>query len=93
MTLDNLSKFTMKQMIFACAKARGITRTNIEYQCNVSPAFITKYQKEPDIIELINMFRLLPFDEDTKVFKGLSTIMMDVSRLIYSVAEKEQNVK
>lgn len=93
MRLDDLSKLTMKQVLLASGLGRGITRTKIELDLDVSPAFITKYQKEEDIKELINMFKLLPFDEDTKEYKGISTLCMDYSRLMYNMAEKEQNVK
>jgi hypothetical protein len=83
-----LGKFTVMQLIIAAGKSRRLDRSEICRISTCTQGYITKLLDKPEFNDLVKMFDMLPPDNDTKIYNGLSTVMMDVGRLIYLHGEK-----
>lgn len=81
--------WTIKQLAIAAGLARHLTRTRIMRDVKISAAYITKLNKTEEFQDLVKFFKILPVDEDTKEYKGRSTLLMDVGKFIYNNAEKD----
>ena len=84
----NLRDFTTKQIFLACGLARGIKRKTLVNDIKVEDSYITKMMKKEDFVTLINMFKTLPPDNDTKIYEGEKTLMMEAGRMFYNIGSK-----
>ena len=84
----DITDYTMKQLLLACGKVRGVRRTNLIKMIKLSNGYVTKMDNDKKFLDLLKAFQLLEPDEDTKEMQGLSTLLKDVARLIYRLGEK-----
>lgn len=84
----SVNKLTITQLIVACGLSRNIPRREICRVANCTASYITRLMHEVEFMRLIDMFSNLPVDPDTKMYKGLGTLMQDVGRFIYNHGEK-----
>lgn len=83
----NINKFTVKQLIIASGTARKLDRKEIARIAKCVPSYITYMDTVDGFSDLIKMFQLLPHDQDTKEYKGLATIYMEIGRLFYGLGD------
>ena len=83
-----LNKYTMVQLMIAAGLARKLERSEICRITGCTQGYITKLLVKPEFDTLVKAFNILPNDKDTQTYNGLSTIMMEVGRLIYLHGEK-----
>lgn len=89
----NLNEYTMKQLLLAAALARKIRRKDIVNMLSISESYYTKMTADPGcpFYRFVDMFRLLEPDEETRIYKGVTTLQKEVARLIYKLADVEEN--
>lgn len=83
-----LNKFTVLQLSIAAGLSRKLERSEICRIVGCTQGYISKLMNNEDFLDLIKMFDILPPDNDTKEYKGVGTVMMDVGRLLYLHGEK-----
>lgn len=83
-----ISEFTVKQLMIAAALARGIAWKRILVDVGVSGAYLSKCQKDPDIILMVEEFKLLKPDDDTKDYKGAGTLILLAGQMVYWFGER-----
>jgi hypothetical protein len=83
-----LSKFTVLQLMIAAGISRRLDRSEICRITSCTQGYITKLLNNQAFNDLVKMFGMLPSDNDTKVYRGAGTIIMEVGRLVYSQGEK-----
>lgn len=82
---------TIKKLIIAAGLARKLARNEICRIAECVPSYIPYLLHDPEFVGLEKLFEVLPPDNDTKVYKGLGTILMDIGRYIYMMGEKQAN--
>lgn len=82
-----LNNFTVKQLLIAAGLARHLTRTEICRVTGCVNSYITKSLNNSEFTRLVTKFEKLPADKDTKEYKGLGTLLMEVGRLFYQEGE------
>jgi len=82
--------YTIKQMMIAVGLAKGLTRIEICRVGGCDNSYITKSLKRDEFNYLIKKFKNLPEDKDTKEYKGISTLYMEIGRLLYTEGENRK---
>lgn len=81
--------FTIRQFIIAFGLSRELSINEICRIADCTRMYYYKLLKSGKLKDLIPAFHGLPLDKDTKEYKGLSTALMEVARLIYTIGEKQ----
>ena len=82
-----MNDFTLKQLLIAAGLSKGITRTEICRVAECGNSYISKNLNNPEFRKLKQRFSELPEDKDTKEYKGVGTLFMEVGRFLYFEGE------
>ena len=85
-----IKNYTIKQLIIAAGLTRKLDRKEICRIADCVNSYITYVTHTVGFNEIQSMFDHLPYDKDTKEYKGLGTILMDIARLLYNLGEKSE---
>lgn len=93
--MNKWNNYTLKQMMIAVCLARGFRRSEICDKVGCSESYITKLLPDELFQDLVKSLKNLQEDKDTKNYRGVGTLMMEVGRWLYSQGERkveEQNL-
>lgn len=85
---ETIRDATVKQLIIAFGVSRDLPIVEIIKIASCTRVYFYKVKRKLFFDQLVLIFKMLPYDKDTKEYKGLNTALMEIARLFYSIGEK-----
>jgi len=87
--MKDVRNVTIRQLIIACGVSRKLPIKEIIHIADCTRVYYYKCINRNNFPELVSLFDALPLDKDTSEYKGLSTVIMEIARLLYIIGEKD----